>query len=625
MNKRALFSIALSFLSFSALGQQGVEPLTKLQALNAEESAAPLSLKARERIFSALGALPADTDSFIAVNKLGALAGMVQAQVSPVPGMELGGELDSFAVGITSRTVQDLQRLQPLFQVLSAAQDEVAATWGARADADAARAIVAVQREQKSADGAKLVQATKDFHLAPIYMVLTARPGGEMLLQQLSVLPLMVPMGTDAPIEMTVRSGWRGFCVHGSMLDLSAAELAPEHENQIQINLQKARLYVLARTVGNKLVLVICSNPDEVRIPTKSADSALATPQIAAFDSVLPRKAWAVGYSSPAVVKLREELDMFDYQYVATFMERVFLRLAGENEACATAAAAVKSLLNAATQFLPSQQGAERVAVWEEDALYIHLAGSAGTQRFTPAALRYSACANASSTVFYAESTPVAGTPQLDIPALLNDVEAVQRGYTATLQPGPAREMEASMQRLQHYRPAMEQLGTGFQKWHSALAGSGTLLLQEAAADAPLAFEFSFRGEFADEASAAGTANRLRSGFAAATPGTSLCPTVETTGNTVLVSYGAPSLGMAAPDSSVQVPGGALFSLNLPALVRMLERMDPQGQDAYVQGALEKAREAAVWLERVDAAACTSGNELHALIRIQPPGKMTGR
>lgn len=620
MNKSALFSFALSFLALPVLGQQGVEPLTKLQALNAELPA-PLSIKARERVFSALGALPADTDSFIAVNKLGVLAGMVQAQVSPVPGMELAAELDSFAVGITSRTVQDLQRLQPLFQVLSAAQDEVAETWGARAHADAARAIVAVQREQKAADGEKLVHATKDFHLAPIYMVLSARPGGETLLQQLSVLPLMVPMGTDAPIEMTVRSGWRGFCVHGSMLDLSAAELAPEHETQIQTNLQKARLYVLARTVGNKLVLVICSNPDEVKIPTKSADSALAMPQIAEFDSILPRKAWAVGYSSPAVVKLREELNLFDYQYVATFMERVFLRQAGENEACAAAALAVKSLLNTATQFLPVQQGAERVSVWEEDALYIHLVGSAGEQRFSPAALRYSACANAPATVFYAESTPVTGTPLLDIPALLNNVEAVQRGYTATLQPEPAREMEAAMRRLQQYRPVMEHLGTGFQKWHAALAGSGTLLLQEAAADAPLAFEFSFRGEFADEAAAAGTARLLQSGFAATEPGTSLCPTVESNGNTVLVSYGAASLSMAAPDSSVQVPGGALFSLNLPALVRMLEKMDSQGQDAYVQGALENARGTAAWLERVDAAACISENELHALIRLQTPKK----
>lgn len=620
MNKRALFSIALSFLAFPVLGQQGGEPLTKLQALNAE-APTPLSLKARERVFSALGALPADTDSFMVVNKLGLLAGKVQALVSPVPDLELAAELDSLAVGITTRTVQDLQRLQPLFQVLSAAQDEAAETWGAQANAAAARAIVAVQREQKAADGDKLVQATKDFHLAPIYLALTARPGGEMLLQQLSVLPLMLPMSTDAPIEMTVRSGWRGFCVHGSMLDLSAAELAPEHENQIQANLQKARLYVLARTVGNKLLLVICSNPDEVKIPARYADSALAAPQMAAFDSILPRNAWAVGYSSPSVVKLREELDFFDYQYAASFMERVFLRLAGENEACAAAAIAVKSLLAAASQVLPAQQGAERVSVWEEDALYVHLVGGAGAQHFAPAALRYPARANAPATVFYAESTPVKGTPLLDIPALLDDVEAVQRGYTATLQPAPAREMESAMQRLQQYRPAMELLGTGFREWHANLAGSGALLLQETAPDSPLAFEFSFRGEFADEAAAAGTARLLQNGFAAAGPATSLRPTVETTGNTVLLSYGAASLGMAAPESSLHVPGGALFSLNLPALVRMLEKMDPHAQDSFVQEVLENARETGEYLERVDAAACISGDELHALIRLQNPGK----
>ena len=130
MNKRALFSLALSFLAFPVSGQQGGEPLAKLQALNMEVPT-QLSVKARERVFSALGALPSDTDSFMAVNKLGALAGMVQEQTAPVPGMELATELDSFAIGITARTVQDLQRLKPLFQVLSAAQDEVAETWAA--------------------------------------------------------------------------------------------------------------------------------------------------------------------------------------------------------------------------------------------------------------------------------------------------------------------------------------------------------------------------------------------------------------------------------------------------------------------------------------------------------------
>lgn len=620
MNKCTIFSLALSFLTFPVQTCLGGEPFAKLQSLMAGAPSS-LSVNARERVFSALGALPADIDSFAAVNKLGALAELLQEQAGAVPGMDLASELDSFAVGITPRTVQDLQRMKPLFQVLSASQDEVADAWCAQANADAARAIVAVQREQKAEDGDRLVQATAEFHLAPIYMVLTARPGGETLLQQLSVLPLMLPMGTDAPIEMTVRSGWRGFCVHGSMLDLSAAELAPEQESRLQANLQKARLYVLARTVGNKLVLVICSNPDEVKIPARSADSALASPQLAAFDAVLPRGAWSVGCSSPAVVKLREELDLFDYQYVAAFMERVFLRLAGQNEACAAAAKAVKSLLDAAVQVLPARSGAERMVLWEEDALYLHLVSDAGTQRFTPGTLRYTGQAAKPDTVVYAESTPVAGVPALDIPAVLGQVETVQRGYLATLNPAAARVMEPEAQRLQQYRPALEQLGTGLQNWYVALAGSGALLLREPADGEPQTFAFSLRGEFADDSVAANTCTLMQNGLNGIIPKDSPRPVVSVSANTVLVHYGAEASGCIAPEAGIQVPGGALISVNVPAVVRLMERLDPDAQNPRIQAALQGARDTAACVERVDVAACSKDEELHALIRVQTTEK----
>ena len=195
MNKLALLSFALAFLQLPAPAQLAANPLEKLAGLQAEALSAPLSPDARNKVYSALAGLPADTDSFVVVNRLGELAALALEVESPVPWAEMASELDGAALGITRRTVEDLQRLQPLFQLLSVAETDIADTWVAKAQDDAARAIVAVQREQQVADGASLVQATKDFHLAPIYMVLTARPGGEGLMQQLSMLPLMMPLG----------------------------------------------------------------------------------------------------------------------------------------------------------------------------------------------------------------------------------------------------------------------------------------------------------------------------------------------------------------------------------------------------------------------------------------------
>lgn len=615
MNKRTLFTLALACLAFPVTAQDATGPLGMLQSLHTE-STASVSLKERAAAFSALGALPPDTDSFLAVSRLGELAKLLELDARMLPGAELAEMLDSFAIGITEGTVKDLERLQPLFQVLSAAQDDAAENWALQANEDAARAIVAVQREQKAADGAKLVQATKDFHLAPIYMVLSAKAGGEALLQQLAVLPLMVPMGADAPVEMTVRSGWRGFCVRGSMLDLSAYELAPEHESGIQENLQNARLYVLARTVGRKLVLVICSNPDEVKLPAKVADSVLASPQVAAFDSSL-RKAWAVGYSSPAVVKLREDSDLFDYQYVASFMERVFLQLAPDNAACASAAGAVKSLLQTTQIFLPAQHEAERMMLWQEpDSFCLHLVCGAGPQRFAPGALLYTEHSSRQDTVLYAESTPLTGCPELNVKAVIDDVQSVQRGYESTLNPEAAKAVQEDMQQLQTHRTALAQGASALQNFFVARSGSGTLLLRTAAPESALPFDFAMRGEFPDAQKAEQTAGLFKGGIASCMVGSAVHPRVETAGGTVLLTYGAPCLAVEAPPAAAQVSGGAVFSINLSAAAGVLERCGGEHRETA-----ESIREAAAWIEQVDGATCTRDKELHSLLRFRRPVK----
>lgn len=616
MNKRTLFTLALAFLALHAGARGETGPLGMLQSLQTE-TPVEVSLKDRASGFSALGGLPADTDSFLSISRLNELVKLLELNPQTLPGVELADSLDSFAIGISAGTVRDLERLQPLFQVLSAAQNEVAESWALQANDEAARAIVAVQREQLAADGDKLVQATRDFHLSPIYLTLSARAGGEALLQQLAILPLMVPMGADAPVEMTVRSGWRGFCVRGSMLDLSGYELAPEHEASIQENLQNARLYVLARTVGRKLVLVICSNPDEVKLPARIADSVLASPQMAAFDSALRLKAWAVGYSSPAVVKLREDSDLFDYQYVATFMERVFRRLAQGHEACAAAAGSVKSLMRMLQQFLPAQQEAERMMLWQEQgAFYLHLVCGAGAQRFVPGGLHYTELAGQPDTVAYAESTPLAGCPEIDIKSTFDAVENVQRGYMATLQPEAAKRVGEDTRQLQEHRAALEQACGALQNWLVARSGSGTILLRAAAPEAALPVGFALRGEFADEAKAQQTREMLQGAVASAMGGAAELPRVESAGGTVLLTYGNPSLAAEAPSASCPVQGGAVFSINLPAAAGVLERCGGEHRETA-----EGIRAAAEWIERVEGATCTRDNELHSLLRFRQPAE----
>lgn len=593
-----LFSLAVTLSVSPLFAAETATPLELLQQL-AAPAGAECSVKQRARQFSALGALPADTESFLAVSRIGALVARAGVDEAALPQMSLIAELDSLAVGVSAGTTADMERLMPLIRALSAMQlQEKAERWSEAAHADASRAIVAVQREQSELNGEQLVQATQDFHLSPIYFALTARDGGELLLQQLSVLPMMLPMTGDYSLEVTARGAWRGLCLHGSRLDLSAAGLSPEQETAIKQNLENARLYVVASMVGKRLVFAICSNLDELKTPARPGESLLASSAMKEFDSCLSRNPWAIGYSSGAVVAMRDKVNSFNHEIIADFMEEVFNRLGAETPSCASAAAAIKSLRSLYGQFVPQQPGAERLVVWGEDDLYLQLTNTGCSHVFAPGAIRYAGQALAGNTAVYAESTPLQGLPAVEIAAVLNDAEAVHKGYLATLKPEIAEQQAASMQEFQNGRPLVEQVLGLAQDCNNRTLSSGALLVTANAAGAPAPASVSFRAEVSD---APEFAARLQSTCSAAPCCKESAPRVSVEGKEVVLSFGESSVVPVA--QPVPVSGGALFSVNLEPLGRLMNQPELQEISTVVQG--------------VDGAACTQGGECHTLLRVR--------
>lgn len=611
----------LTALAFPLFAGEVQDAMTRLQSLQTE-SAGALTARARAGVFSALGALPQDTDSFFAVSHLGELADFLQGETSEISGAELASGLDGFAIGLSARTVRDLQHLKPLFEVVAAAQTDWVDIWGESANDEAARAIVAVQREQMAADGEKLVQATRDFHMAPIYFVLTAKPEsiGEALLQQLCVLPLMVPMGSDAPIEMTMKGGWRGFCVQGDWMDLSNAGLSPEHEQQVKQNLANARLYVVSRMVADKLVLAICSNLDEVKIPSRLDNSVLASPVMAGFDSAMKRDSWVVGYSSPAVVKLREESDLFDYRYAASFMEKVFTRLASGNASCATAAASVKALMEMVKSVLPHQHGAERLAVWKDDGICLHLICESDSTQFATGRLRFLHHAHAPGTVVYAESTPAVCSSSVDVPAVLNHVENVQKGYMDTVKTERAAEVRKSMETLQQHRRAVELIASIMQKLGGAMHDSSAILVHETAPDNKFAAAGYMRADLTDAAQCREIESLMQEVSKElagnAEPGIQFKADDKTLH---LSCYGGESPLLREMEAPVSA-AGALMSVNVPALARVLERESGRTLDADVAETAESLYELSQYVQRIEAAATTVDKKTHMLLRVIQSG-----
>ena len=575
-----------------------------------EETPAPaVSIKNRAAAFPALAALPADTDSFFAVSQLGCFSQLV-GQVALVPGVELMDELDSLALGISRKAVEDMERLMPLIHILSDSNQELAENWLDKANDDAARAIVAQLRERDLLKGEEIVAATRNFHLSPVYLTLSCRPGGERLLHQLSVLPLMLPVDPDGPYEMTVRNGWKGFCLRGDKVDIASAGLAPEHEDELRQNMQDLRLYLLARVFGNKLVLVFCSDLADVKLPSRAENSVLSSAMMQDFDDCLQHKPYVLSYSSPAVVNLRESLNLQSYRSVAAFMSGIFRRLAPQGGQFHAAADAVDALLAQLCAVMPVKKVAEQMAIWKSDAVYIRMVSDACGQRFSSGNITGLAGSSSEDTIFYAESTPMHGTPEADLPAALNAVQKIQTGYQETLSPAAADREKNTLEKFVEMRPCMEKLATGVQRMADARAGHISFRLSETKSPTEPPAYMALRAQVQDSAAFQEGFRQCCDGVVALLPQASeICRQlqVETEEHEALVHNGNKNtLVSSAP---VPVEGGAVFSLNVPVAARAMEQVDADSA-AMLQAA-------ASWIQRVDGCLKTADGQLYTYIRLQ--------
>lgn len=637
MEVRALVAFFWCALVAPVAAQESGGALQRLYQGMEQAMTEPVTLELRAQKFSALGALPADTASFAAVRGLGELCSEIAGAdaAAGIPVAAMGSQLDGVAVGMSEGAVRDLQRLVPLFKAVMDAQEEISEKWLEQAEPGAALAVVAQQREAQRHIGEQLVEATKDFHLAPVYMVLSSHPDGQLLLYQLSALPYLLPLEPGGALEWVVQGQNRGICLRGDKLDLSEANLAPEHEQQVRENLRNARLYIMMRVLQNRLVLGMASHPDELKWLENSADSVLATERMAGFDPLMQRDALALGYASEALVNMREELNLQSYRSLAQFMGAVFTRVAGENTAATAAAGAIERLVKLLELLTPPRKGAEQFMVWKDKDFYVELEADACGQSFEPGTLCHLSLADAPGTALYAECTMPKGLPVVDVKTVLDDIQLVQSGFISTVKPEFRADVEEQKLKLGQLSPAFVHLAAGLQSLGSALGENVTLLVQEnATATVPQqAAAVSFRASVKDAVSMAQAEQQVLAGGQVVWNLMSDrerrdiqrevldYARVERSGDAVLLHNGVGGLSLAAPQSAVPVEGGLVFSLHLPELTHVLTTFHRlEGTDKTRKYA-QITDDAALELKRIDGAARVTNGRLRMRFRLSPVEK----
>ena len=620
-NRASFVSLALAFSAVPVFAQT---PAVSLPELLEQTVLSPASASLAERTaaFPALAALPADTDSFLAVSRLGELVTMAGGAdaAAGMPMLAMTGGLESLALGVSEEAARDLQRLAPLLELMTQSNPGWMEAWMNQAEPAAALAIVAQQREDTEKNIEQLVQYTQDFSLAPIYMVLSAKPEMQMLLHQASMLPLMIPVEPGGPVELTAQGAWRGFCIKGNLVDLSDAGLSPEQEARLKENLSKVQVYVMARVVGNKLVLAITSDMRMVKLPASADKSLLASDKLSSFDACMSKSPWAVGYTSPGLVNLSANLDANGYRSVARFVGNVLRRVGKQNDRCARAATALESLEQSLTALVPASTHAEKLMVWQEEDLFVHVVSDARGYSFAPGTLNLLHQKDADNCILFAASTPVqaefsvlsAASPSLD------NLVTVLNGCKATLRPEHAAGVDEQLKWLELARPGLEKIAAGVEKLDTALTGNTTLQVQESAAGADCPVQFCLRAGVADEAALKEAGVLLQDGAQSLCDGEKcdvLSLHVTHDAQTLQISSTPEVLAMSASTQSVQ--GGMVFSLQLAPLARVVERTPVAETNPAL---LESLQVGAAIVERVDGAVTTRDGMMHTLLRVQPAG-----
>ena len=632
MNKFALFSLVPAFLVSPLAAQQEVVPVVQMLQ-EAGQSEAPASLRLRSRAFSALGAIPAEVDSFVAIAQLGKLFRMADAELAG-PYAELLEELDSLAFGVPDEAVRDWSRFLPLCQLFASGEDGFLEEWRGKAAPAPARAIVARQRESREQLGAQLVELTKDCQLAPIYMVLTSKPGSERLLHQLSVLPLLLPVNPDGSVELVGRGGWRGFCLRWDALDFRDLYLSPEHEDQLKTNLQNARLYLVCQVVANKLVMVLCSNLDDVQLPARISKSLLASEQMRHFDGCMKERPWAVSFSSAESVKMQEKMHAEYLLQIVQDFSYVFNRLTEQGDDYAKPFKASEDLLKLMSENLPMNRSVEQFMVWQkkdakDQSIYVRFKGGAVGGQYEPGVLSYSSCAQLPGTAVYFESTPVKHTSKVNLAEVLKLVDTVRDGYYASFtQPGtPEGDLPAQVDSSTYWYdklyPAAVKLAEAEPLLHSALTGSAAMLVQESTGDDKRPLSFSAVAGVADEAAMDAAASMVSEGMKmleqeGVNPFKDYPVDVLRRSGEVVLSCGQNAFAAPAPQVGIPVEGGAVFSINFATLARVMNTPEELTRNQAAEETADALHDLAKSIESVQGYVTTLGDQVQMQLKIQP-------
>ncbi len=456
----------------------------------------------RAAALPALAPLSANCEMAYSISHIGSLAEkMAAAGMFGSLGASLPQELlnlDGFALANHQGSVEALAKLLKLFPIYN--EESPVATlgnlWAENADATYAADIKGKTSQADEVARKAAIQAfvSSASAIPPIYMVLTAKPGQEAMMQQWYTMAVAFLL-SEVKEEMGVYAVDGEF--KGVRLELKdmakglSQEANTEEAKAIEDYLSKRSLHILLKMEGKALVVVLCENPAEIELAKRPEDSLLFSEKFAFCDTHLDKPIIQASYVAPEVSNILDNYNLGPYRLAAHTVSAIFSTLAqkgGENQKpFAEAAQNLDKLSEIFLSKLTRKRTAPSLAqVWldgKELKAEFSFTAPEGTA-YQPGPLKLESMASRPKTILYAESTPCTRPACLSFSEILDSALTVANGFIRTLKTEKQDEASALMSMVIPFLPDAKNLSTALVSIGEGL-GNGSALVVDSAGSIP--------------------------------------------------------------------------------------------------------------------------------------------
>lgn len=472
--------------SLLILAALGVAPLYAAPQVSAPylpaTSAVSASQGVESSLASSLAVLPSDVEGFAALGHVPGflgLAGMSPDEAGPV------GLVESAAIGFGAGTSEMIQQAAPVYAAIALADtmEEMATAWADIAHGYATDVIGKQLKQHRQEETDRVLAAVSSFRCAPMYCVVTVTEDGRPLVEEMQ-RELLESILEDSDFMKEEIGPWKGGSISLSADDIQdvlgeADELTALQKVKLTEALRKFSLHLLCRVQGRSLVMCICTDPAELRLPDTPAASVLATQKCDFLKTAA--EPMLAAYLPPSLSNNCHEMSYAPLRCLNGFATGVFKTLGsnavnGSPEPYRKAVEALATL--GALSEAPTVTKPSTVLLWSDENVHLDIVTDAQGMRFIPKPKAIIPATD--KNVFFLDCDATEGGKTCDVPAIVDACEKLAEGVAATLTPEDRQEAQMLLEQYHLFDSEKALLGSALTSWKNAFTGQVSFVVDTA-------------------------------------------------------------------------------------------------------------------------------------------------